>query len=65
LISLGAGSLLGVTAFAIVPESWEGLPWWGLLLALGTGYGVFALISKYVYHVCPACAASHFEQSRA
>jgi zinc transporter ZupT len=63
LISLGAGSLLGVTAFAIVPESWEGLPWWGLLLALGTGYGVFALISKYVYHVCPACAASHFDEA--
>ena len=65
LISLGAGSLLGVTLFAILPETFEGLRWWGLLLALGSGYGVFALISKYVYHVCPACAASHFDEATA
>jgi len=63
LISLGAGTLLGVTAFAIVPESLEKLRWWGVLLALGSGYGVFALITKYVYHVCPACAASHFDEA--
>jgi len=24
---------------------------------------VFALITKYVYHVCPACAASHFDEA--
>ncbi|HWV98941.1 MAG TPA: ZIP family metal transporter [Candidatus Acidoferrum sp.] len=65
LISLGAGSLLGVTVFAILPESFEGLRWWGVLLALGSGYGVFALVSKYVYHVCPACAASHFDEATA
>ena len=65
LISLGAGSLLGVTLFAILPETSQGLRWWGLLLALGSGYAVFALISKYVYHVCPACAASHFDEATA
>jgi zinc transporter ZupT len=63
LISLGAGTLLGVTLFAILPESAGELHWWGLLLALGSGYGVFALITKYVYHVCPACAASHFDEA--
>jgi zinc transporter ZupT len=63
LISLGAGTLLGVTVFAILPESYEALRWWGLLLALGSGYGVFFLITKYVYHVCPACAASHFDEA--
>jgi zinc transporter ZupT len=63
LISLGAGTLLGVTIFAILPESFEGLRWWGVLLAFGSGYGVFAFISKYVYHVCPACAASHFDEA--
>jgi len=63
LISLGAGTLLGVTIFAILPESFEGLRWWGVLLAFGSGYGVFALISKYVYHICPACAASHFDEA--
>jgi len=63
LISLGAGTLLGVTVFAILPECWRTLQWWGLLLALGSGYALFAVITKYVYHVCPACAASHFDEA--
>lgn len=65
LISLGAGTLLGVAVFAIGPECLESLRWWELLLGAGTGYGLFALISKYVFHVCPACAASHFDESSA
>jgi zinc transporter ZupT len=63
LISLGAGTLLGVTFFAILPESLEALRWWGVLLAMGSGYVLFFVISKYVYHVCPACAASHFDEA--
>jgi zinc transporter ZupT len=65
LISLGAGTLLGVTLFAILPESLSALRWWGVLLAMGSGYAVFFVISKYVYHVCPACAASHFDEAAA
>ena len=30
-------------------------------LALATGYALFFFISKHVHHVCPACAASHFD----
>jgi zinc transporter ZupT len=63
LISLGAGTLLGVTLFAILPESLGALHWWGVLLAMGSGYALFFVISKYVYHVCPACAASHFDEA--
>jgi zinc transporter ZupT len=63
LISLGAGTLLGVTVFAIIPEGYEALTWWALLLALGSGYALFAIITKYVFHVCPACAASHFDEA--
>ena len=63
LISLGAGTLLGVTLFAILPEVVVDLHWWELLLALGSGYAVFAVISKYIFHVCPACAASHFDEA--
>jgi zinc transporter ZupT len=63
LISLGAGTLLGVTVFAILPESLEALRWWEVSLAMGSGYAVFFFISKYVYHVCPACAASHFDEA--
>jgi zinc transporter ZupT len=63
LISLGAGSLLGVTVCAILPESRSQLNWWALLLALASGYLLFFLVTKYVFHVCPACAASHFDEA--
>jgi zinc transporter ZupT len=63
LISLGAGTLLGVTAFAIVPLCWKELAPWQFLLALASGYALFAIISKYIFHVCPACAASHFDEA--
>jgi ZIP family zinc transporter len=63
LISLAAGTLTGVTLFGILPEAYEVLPLWELALAIGSGYAVFALISRYVFHVCPACAASHFDES--
>jgi zinc transporter ZupT len=63
LISLGAGTLLGVTVFAIAPECWGTLLWWQFVLAVASGYAVFALISKFIFHVCPACAASHFDEA--
>ncbi len=68
MISLGAGTLLGVTVFAIGPECWHdsrqgGVSPWYLLVSAVAGYLLFALISKYVYHVCPACAASHFDEA--
>jgi zinc transporter ZupT len=62
LISFAAGTLLGVTLFAILPESWEATGGWKLALALASGYAGFFLLSKYVHHVCPACAASHFDE---
>ena len=61
LISFAAGTLLGVTLFAILPEGFSTCPWWAVLLALITGYALFYLVSKRVHHVCPACAASHFD----
>lgn len=63
MISLAAGTLLGVTLFSIVPESYEALPLWQLAVSLISGYAVFYLISRYVFHVCPACAASHFDDA--
>jgi zinc transporter, ZIP family len=63
LISLAAGTLLGVTLFSIVPESYAAVSFWQLAAALVSGYAVFFLISRYVFHVCPACAASHFDEA--
>jgi zinc transporter ZupT len=61
LISLAAGTLFGVTLFTIAPETLILGSWWMVLLAAISGYLLFFLISKYVHHVCPACAASHFD----
>src|SRR5437870_10313978 len=61
LISFAAGTFLGVTIFAILPESLGACSWWAVFLALATGYALFFFISKHVHHVCPACAASHFD----
>ena len=63
LISFAAGTLLGVTLFAIIPETFAEISFWQLAVALGTGYLLFLLISHYVFHVCPACAASHFDEA--
>lgn len=63
LISFAAGTLLGVTIFSIIPEVFAGLSILQLIVALGSGYLVFLLISRYVFHVCPACAASHFDET--
>ena len=48
LISLAAGTLLGVTVFAILPESLGDSNWWAVTLAGATGYALFFFISKYV-----------------
>jgi zinc transporter ZupT len=61
LISFAAGTLLGVTLFAILPESLGDSPGWAVAIAAATGYALFFFVSKYVHHVCPACAASHFD----
>ena len=61
LISTAAGTLFGVTLFAILPESLSACPWWAVILAMATGYALFFFVSKHVHHVCPACAASHFD----
>ena len=65
LISFAAGTLLGVTFFAILPEGLGVAPWWAVLIAAASGYALFFFISKHVHHVCPACAASHFDDDAA
>src|SRR5437016_12363721 len=61
LISFAAGTLLGVTLFAILPEGLNESGVWPVVAAAATGYLLFFFISKHVHHVCPACAASHFD----
>ncbi|MGE5679893.1 MAG: ZIP family metal transporter [Bacillota bacterium] len=62
LISLSAGALFGAAAFSILPEAVEVLNFIELAVGLVSGYLLFWLISKYYFHVCPACSASHFDE---
>ena len=62
-ISLGAGTLLGVAVCGILPECLDSLSWWQFLLGAGSGYLLFAVVSRYIFHICPACAASHFDEA--
>lgn len=62
MISFAAGTLFGITFFHIIPEAYEIVPLPAIGLALASGYLLFYLISRYVFHVCPACAASHFDE---
>lgn len=61
-ISLGAGTLLGVAVCGIAPECWNSLNLW-FLPAAASGYLLFAVITKYIFHICPACSASHFDEA--
>jgi zinc transporter ZupT len=62
-ISFGAGTLLGVAVCGIAPECLESLSLLQFVLGVGSGYLLFACVSRYVFHICPACAASHFDET--
>lgn len=62
LISLSAGALFGAAVIGIIPEAIHTLSIIELIIAVVSGYFLFWLISKYYFHVCPACSASHFDE---
>src|SRR5262249_55826565 len=63
LISFAAGTLLRGTFFWVFPESFFACPLWAVFVGLIYRFALFLFffISKHVHHVCPACAASHFD----
>lgn len=61
LVSFAAGALLAVTVRHIIPETLEMLGVFPGILSLIGGTLIFAAIGKYVYFLCPACAASATE----
>lgn len=65
LISLAAGTLFATTFLHIIPEASRVLPFLSIFLALASGYLVFFAISRFLFHICPACAASHFDEQTA
>ena len=61
LISFAAGALLAVSLFDILPETFEALGAVKGLISFGSGYLLFFLLTRFVFHVCPACSATHTE----
>lgn len=61
LISFAAGALLAVVLLDILPETVEliGRPAAGISVL--SGYLLFYLVTRFVFHICPACAATHTE----
>lgn len=62
LISVSAGALLGAAVVGILPEASLNLSVVQLVGSTLSGYLLFLIISKYYFHVCPACSASHFDE---
>ena len=61
LVSFAAGALLAVTIIHIIPETVEMLGLVPGIISLLVGTLFFFAIGKYVYFLCPACAASATE----
>lgn len=62
LISFSAGALLGAAVFTLIPQSFKSIGILEVILGASSGYFLFWFISKYFSHICPACAASHFDE---
>ena len=62
LVYVATGVLLAVTVCDILPEAKSGLTWPVFVVAAASGYALFWLIGKYVYHICPACALAAFDE---
>lgn len=61
LISFAAGALLGVTLFDLLPETLETVGPVRGFISFASGYLLFLLLTRFVFHVCPACSATHTE----
>lgn len=61
LISFAAGALLAVVLLDIWPETVELVGIGKAAVSFLTGYLLFWGITKFVFHVCPACSATHTE----
>lgn len=64
LVSFAAGALLSVTFVNIIPEAVRASGWPATITSTIVGLVAFYLIGKYVYYVCPACAASATGEKR-
>lgn len=62
LVYAATGALLAVTVFDILPDARAALSWPAFGLATVSGYLLFLVIDRTVYHLCPSCALSTFDE---
>lgn len=61
LVSAAGGALLAMTLVSLLPEASHLITLPELALGVASGYGLLYLIGKYVFPICPACAATTME----
>lgn len=61
LISFAAGALLAVAFFDIIPESLHMAGFVPGIVSVLSGYLFFWAITRFIFHICPACSATHTE----
>lgn len=61
LISFAAGGLLAVSLLDLFPETIKTAGWFPGAASILSGYLLFFFITRFVFHICPACAATHTE----
>jgi len=59
LVPFGAGLLMGMAAFGVMPEMAERLGWGAGVAVLLAGIGLLWLFDRYVHPICPSCSHSH------
>ena len=59
LVPFGAGLLMGMALFGILPELSQALGWAAGLGALSLGFVLLWAVNRYIYPVCPSCSAAH------
>ncbi len=61
LISFAAGALLAVVLLDILPEAVTLVGRQAAGVSIVSGYLLFFLVTRFIFHICPACAATHTE----
>lgn len=62
LVYAAMGALLAVTFFDILPDAKALLAWPVWTGAVASGALLFWLVGRYIYHICPSCAVSAFDE---
>jgi ZIP family zinc transporter len=63
LVYTAMGVLLLVTVGDILPDAKADLTWPQFVLGAASGMALFWAVSKYIYHICPACAIHTFDNA--